>query len=197
MGGLAKAIIGAVATALLGYLTFSAVCKKTEDVPAVSTPSPAEPVKTTVPAAPAVPATAEAVTKCQGDIDALMAAKTIKFQSGSAYLAPESNAVIAELATSLKSCAGTQIEVQGHTDLIGNAGVNQNLSQARADTVMKSLIEKGVAATQLTAKGYGLTAPIENATTPEANAKNRRTVFKISTPAAAPTSAAPAPTEGQ
>ena len=61
----------------------------------------------------ATPAKAEARTSA-------MTGKTINFQSGSAYLAADSNAIIDELAKALAPCAGTKVEVQGHTDLTGN-----------------------------------------------------------------------------
>jgi OOP family OmpA-OmpF porin len=130
-------------------------------------------------AVPEAPASKAAVAECQGDINALMAGKTINFQSGSAYLAAGSEALLTELATALKPCAGTKVEVQGHTDLTGSASINQTISQARAEAVMKALTGKGVPADRLTAKGYGPSQPLENAMTVAANAKNRRTVFAV------------------
>lgn len=127
-----------------------------------------------------VPATAAAVANCQGDIDALMKGKTINFKSGSAYLASDSVAIVDELAKALAPCAGTNVEVQGHTDLTGNAESNQALSQERAERVKQALGEKGVPAERLTAKGFGSSQPVENAMTSAANAKNRRTVFVVS-----------------
>jgi OmpA-OmpF porin, OOP family len=136
-----------------------------------------------VAAAPAkieAPATKEAVAECQGDVNAITSAKTINFRSGSAYLAADGNAVIDEIAKVLTPCKGTAVEIQGHTDLIGNADTNTKLSQQRADVVMAELVKKGVPADRLKAKGYGSAQPIENAMNPAANAKNRRTVFSVS-----------------
>ncbi len=187
MGPGSKILLGAGAAALLGALTHSVTCgdsayasgtnrtadgASTEGASAVATPA-------------AVPATKEAVAECQTDINTLMTGKAVNFQSGSAYLAPESSKLLADVATALKPCTGTQIEVQGHTDLIGNADINQNLSQARAESVVKALVDQGVPAMQLTAKGYGLTQPLENARTSQANAKNRRTVFAVTAAGAA------------
>jgi OmpA-OmpF porin, OOP family len=152
------------------------------------------PTVATAPVAAAAPATQEAVAQCQGDINALMAGKTINFQSGSAYIAGDSDALLTEVAAALKPCAGTKVEVQGHTDLTGSASINQTISQARAEAVMKALTGKGVPADRLTAKGYGPSQPLENAMTPAANAKNRRTVFSV---AASVTDPATAPAGGQ
>ncbi len=126
------------------------------------------------------PATAQAVAECQGDIDTLMQGKTISFRSGSAYLAPSSHAIIDELGKALAPCTGTNVEIQGHTDLTGDPASNEALSQERADRVKNALIEDGIPAERLTAKGYGSSQPLENAMTGVANAKNRRTVFVVS-----------------
>lgn len=126
------------------------------------------------------PASAEAVASCQGNINELMSGKTINFKSGSAYMAAESTAIVAEIGAALKPCAGTSVEVQGHTDLTGGAEVNKTLSQSRADTVKAELVKLGVPEGRLSAKGYGSDQPLENARTSAANAKNRRTVFVVS-----------------
>ena len=125
-------------------------------------------------------ASAEDVAKCQGDIDTVVAGKNINFKSGSAYVPPASLPLIDELVAIVKPCSGINLEVQGHTDLIGNADGNARISQARADAVMKVMVEKGIDAALLSAKGYGASQPIENARTYAANAKNRRTVFIVS-----------------
>jgi OmpA-OmpF porin, OOP family len=183
-----KILLGALLTGLLAWLTYNATCRPSGDASAVAgnETTAAAPV-------PEAPASAEAIASCQGDINTLMTNKTINFQSGSAYLAADSTAVIEELAKALTPCAGTKVEIQGHTDLVGGADLNQTLSQSRAETVMKLLVEKGVPADRLAAKGYGASQPIENARNPAANAKNRRTVFAVSAANAAPA----ATTEGQ
>lgn len=135
------------------------------------------------PAKVEAPASKEAIAACQQDINQVMAGKTINFQSGSAYLA-ESNAVLDEVATALKPCAGMAVEVQGHTDLSGASVTNQTLSQDRAERVVAALVAKGVPTNRLTAKGYGSSQPLENARGDAANAKNRRTVFAIAATAA-------------
>jgi OmpA-OmpF porin, OOP family len=140
-------------------------------------------------AAPAkveTPATQEAVAACQQDINAVMAGKTINFQSGSAYLA-ENNNVLDEVASALKPCAGMTVEVQGHTDLSGAPETNQKLSEERAKRVVEALVAKGIPAERMAAKGYGSSQPLDKARTNVANAKNRRTVFALAATGAAPT----------
>jgi OmpA-OmpF porin, OOP family len=70
-------------------------------------------------------------------------------------------------------------EVAGHTDNRGVAGANQKLSQARAAAVMKYLTGKGIAATRLTAAGYGDTKPLVANDSPENLQRNRRIEFGV------------------
>ncbi len=69
---------------------------------------------------------------------------------------------------------GLKIEVQGHTDSVGTADYNQALSQRRAISVKQYLLEKGIAASRLSAGGYGLTQPIDSNATGDGRSRNRR-----------------------
>lgn len=190
MGKLTKILIGALISALLGWLNYSAVC--TSNGAAIPTSGAAagaagdapEQTAGTDAKENAPPASAEKARACQSELDALTKFKTIQFQSGSAYIAADSLSVITELAEKIKQCAGTQIEVQGHTDLTGSAAINQTISQARADSVVAELVKLNIPAAQLTAKGYGSTQPLVNARTSAANGQNRRTALVVTTKAA-------------
>jgi outer membrane protein OmpA-like peptidoglycan-associated protein len=74
------------------------------------------------------------------------------------------------------------VEVQGHTDSDGPDDYNVDLSQRRSEQVRKYLIDKGVAAERLVAKGYGESKPIDTNRTPAGRAKNRRVQFMILDP---------------
>lgn len=136
------------------------------------------------------PATPEAVANCQTSVDAATKGKTILFASGGAGIAPESLAEITTIANSVKDCAGTIMEVAGHTDLTGGDAANLALSKSRADSVVKSMVDLGVPAQRLVAKGYGETQPVVPGTSREANTKNRRTEFHLQPAGAAPDAAA-------
>ncbi len=69
------------------------------------------------------------------------------------------------------------IEVQGHTDNVGNASYNQKLSQQRADSVKAYLVKKGIAESRLVSKGYGMAQPLLPNTTEANRALNRRVQF--------------------
>jgi OOP family OmpA-OmpF porin len=130
------------------------------------------------------PASEEVVTECQGNIDGLLAGKTIEFRLGSAFIAGTSQGLLDEVAEALKPCAGTLVEIGGHTDASGSAEINTSLSQDRADRVRAALIERGVPEGQLAAKGYG-PSKLKNTANPRA-AENRRIEFGVTSSAAAP-----------
>ncbi|HMV43906.1 MAG TPA: OmpA family protein, partial [Leptospiraceae bacterium] len=73
----------------------------------------------------------------------------------------------------------TKLTLLGHTDLTGNSENNLILSQRRAESVKKYLIEKGVAQNKIFAKGLGSTKPLVNLSDEEASKKNRRIEFVL------------------
>jgi OmpA-OmpF porin, OOP family len=189
MNPIPKILLGGLATAVLawvlhGPMGFGARC--------ANGAAPAAEVAATLPAAPEVAATAEAVADCQTKVNAAIAGKTINFATGGAGIAADSQALIDTIAADLKDCGGTAVEVQGHTDASGGDAANQALSERRANAVSQALVAKGVPTARLSAKGYGETAPLDPANTPAAYAKNRRIEFKV-----AATGAAAAPAAGQ
>ncbi len=101
------------------------------------------------------------------------------FETGKATLQPEAYSVVDELVEYLKRKDDEKIEVGGHTDNVGKPDANMILSDNRANTVRAYLLMKGIAPERVTAKGYGMTAPIAENTTAEGRALNRRTEVKI------------------
>jgi aconitate hydratase len=103
-------------------------------------------------------------------------AVAVNFDTGSAVIKPAYFSKLNEFAEQLKK-DGTKGEVGGHTDNVGQAASNQALSQARADSVKKYLLSKGIAADALSANGYGDAKPVADNATAEGKAKNRRIEF--------------------
>jgi outer membrane protein OmpA-like peptidoglycan-associated protein/tetratricopeptide (TPR) repeat protein len=94
-------------------------------------------------------------------------------------LTPESQAVLDQLIQFLQENPTISIQIQGHTDNIGNDAANLKLSENRAKSVWSYLVEKGIDGEHLTYKGFGKSMPVETNDTEEGRARNRRTVFVI------------------
>ncbi len=103
----------------------------------------------------------------------------IFFDTGAARLRPESYAELGILYKLMVENPSLKIEITGHTDNVGSAGVNQRLSEERARAVVEFLIERGVDRERLSYRGYGFDKPIATNDTPEGRQMNRRTEFEI------------------
>ncbi|HKE94006.1 MAG TPA: OmpA family protein, partial [Povalibacter sp.] len=101
------------------------------------------------------------------------------FETNSANLMESSRPVLEAVAADLKAHPRLKVELEGHTDSVGAAAYNLNLSQRRADAVREFLIAQGVSPSQLTAMGYGETRPIATNDTPGGRAGNRRVVMSV------------------
>jgi OOP family OmpA-OmpF porin len=82
------------------------------------------------------------------------------------------------VANELKANANVNVDVIGHTDWISTNAYNMRLSQARAETVRRYLIEQGVAADRITVRWRGEEEPIADNNTDAGRALNRRAEIK-------------------
>ena len=98
----------------------------------------------------------------------------VLFDFNKSTLQPSSDAALQPAANMMAANKTLKLEVQGHTDNVGNDAYNQTLSEARAKAVVTWLTQHGVAADRLTAKGYGKTKPIADNGSDDGRAKNRR-----------------------
>jgi OOP family OmpA-OmpF porin len=73
----------------------------------------------------------------------------------------------------------TAVQVEGHTDNHGAADFNKKLSEQRAASVVRWLVQHGVDASRLSSQGYGFERPIDTNDTPEGRKNNRRVEFHI------------------
>lgn len=103
----------------------------------------------------------------------------IFYNTNSAELKPESKIIIESFAGYLKLNPAIKVEIQGHTDNVGNPKDNDALSNNRAFSVKALLEELGVNGKRITAKGFGQSKPIADNNTEDGRAKNRRTEFMI------------------
>jgi outer membrane protein OmpA-like peptidoglycan-associated protein len=104
----------------------------------------------------------------------------VQFASGSDNILPKSDQLVDEMAKALTEHPEIKrVEIQGHTDSTGDDFYNLKLGQARAESVKRALVKRGVAPARLSAKGYGEQSPIAPNDTPAGRAKNRRVEFVI------------------
>jgi len=75
--------------------------------------------------------------------------------------------------------SGVIMEIGGHTDNIGDEAYNETLSENRAKAVYKYLLEHQIDKKRLSYKGYGMSQPIDDNSTEEGRARNRRTEMKV------------------
>jgi len=98
----------------------------------------------------------------------------VNFETGKAELTQAARAILLTVAQSLVANADIRVEVGGHTDITGSRGLNMRLSQARAESVQSFLLQNGVSADRMTARGYGPDNPIDSNDTRAGRARNRR-----------------------
>ncbi|MCC5943930.1 MAG: OmpA family protein [Bernardetiaceae bacterium] len=108
-----------------------------------------------------------------------MTLRNIFFDTDKADLKEKSKVELDILANFLKDNPKIKVEVAGHTDNVGAAAYNQNLSERRAQSVVNYLVEKQIPETQLIAKGYGQSKPAVANDSDENRKKNRRIELKI------------------
>ena len=174
------AVIGAVAGALVGGLIGAAMAK--EEVPPPPEPEPAPmPEEVVEPEPEPVP---ETVVEPEPEpvpppVREKIILRGINFDFDKSAVKPEFEPILDEAARILEAHPDVSVVVEGHTCWIGTAKYNQGLSERRARSVQKYLVNQGVAATRMTAIGHGETQPIADNGTEEGRRVNRRVEFKI------------------
>ena len=99
----------------------------------------------------------------------------IYFDFSKATIRPESEPVLKEIADVMAKNPAWKLSVEGHTDNIGGAASNQELSTRRAAAVRQALVDRyHVASSRLTPAGFGASRPKETNDTLEGRARNRR-----------------------
>jgi outer membrane protein OmpA-like peptidoglycan-associated protein len=101
--------------------------------------------------------------------------REIRFATNSAQILPESGAVLAQIARLLREDPKLELVIEGHTDSVGGAEFNLDLSRRRAEAVKRWLADKeGISEVRLATVGFGLTRPVADNATDEGRAQNRR-----------------------
>lgn len=105
--------------------------------------------------------------------------RNVFFVQSKAELKPESFPELDRLVAILKENPTMEIELQGHTDKVGNANANLALSKERVDAVKAYLVSKGISGVRITGRGFGGSQPVAPSDTEANRQLNRRVEFKI------------------
>ncbi|MDX1571390.1 MAG: OmpA family protein, partial [Xanthomonadales bacterium] len=103
----------------------------------------------------------------------------VLFETAEADLRPESLANLERLVSFIQQYPERNVNIEGHTDSVGSAEFNLNLSQKRAEAVRDALIERGVEKSRLKAIGLGEEFPIADNQTEYGRGQNRRVEIVI------------------
>jgi outer membrane protein OmpA-like peptidoglycan-associated protein len=103
----------------------------------------------------------------------------VTFASASADINASFYSVLNAVVVVLKEYAKTTVDVIGHTDNVGSAKYNQQLSERRARSVAEYLAQQGILPDRLLLAGMGETQPIASNDTPEGRSRNRRVTIQI------------------
>jgi outer membrane protein OmpA-like peptidoglycan-associated protein len=100
--------------------------------------------------------------------------EAITFDTDSTYVRPSLQDDLSALSNNLLDYPDSTIDVIGHTDSVGDAAYNQNLSSRRANAVAQILRDNGVPSRRIRAFGRGETSPVASNNTASGRAANRR-----------------------
>lgn len=167
-------------TAIKAYMNRQRLASVPEYAQAAGAPSTLE-IRLWAPTQPMI-ANVRFAEGCRPPKDMLAEGKLVThgifFATGSDVVMPESAPVLRQIASYMESNAAVKLLIMGHTDNIGSAESNLDLSRRRAASVAKVLsTELKVPADRLATDGKGDTEPISNNDKPEGRAMNRRVEF--------------------
>jgi len=104
----------------------------------------------------------------------------VNFGFDSAEIDPSSHSLLDQVALTIKANPQLRrVRVEGHTDDRGSEAYNRQLSQDRAESVVRYLVQRGVSAQRLEAVGYGESRPLVPGTGEAVWSRNRRVEFTI------------------
>ncbi|MFC1586205.1 OmpA family protein [Fibrobacterota bacterium] len=165
--------------AAASFLFVFSCAKPKKAAPLAERPSAApEPVEA-VPSAD-VPATPEEVTRVQDLINKILGNKVF-FDFDKSEITDDGKQILSEVGDIMKtSDVGRKInvDINGHTDVIGTEEYNMALGERRAQAVMQYLESYGVEEGRITIKSFGEELPASEGSDPDSHAQNRRAEFR-------------------
>lgn len=126
--------------------------------------------------APKNTAQQEGISITQADRGVIIqSSDSILFDTGKAEIKSSAAPFLDQVATILTTKSSSSVLIEGHTDNVGSPKLNDALSELRALTVMKALVDRGVDKKRIKASGYGMNRPIADNGTEAGRQSNRRT----------------------
>lgn len=107
------------------------------------------------------------------------ALRGINFETAKAVIKGNSFQILNDIVLIMEQNPEYNLKINGHTDAVGTAEYNQDLSQRRAFAVVKYLTDKGIDPARLTAEGFGEAIPIGDNETADGRYLNRRVEFIV------------------
>ncbi len=104
----------------------------------------------------------------------------VLFKTASFELLPGARERLAKVSGIVLAYPSLHLQIEGHTDSVGGDEYNQNLSEKRAGAVRDYLVQQGITANSIEARGFGKTQPIASNDTPEGRQQNRRVELVLS-----------------
>jgi outer membrane protein OmpA-like peptidoglycan-associated protein len=144
--------------------------------PPAPAPAPAPPP----PPPPPPPAPAPAPPPPPPPPKAAPVFENVYFNENKTNIDPVAAKVLDQDAMILKDNPDIKVEIGGHTDTVGSEMAKQKISEKRAESVKKYLMDKfGISGNRMIVKGYGSQKPIADNKSKEGRAKNRRVEFRV------------------
>lgn len=109
----------------------------------------------------------------------VMRLNNLIFEVSKSRIDPESYSELDILVNLMRENPGMIIQLEGHTDYLGDGRANMKLSQQRVESVRDYLGTKGLTKTRIKTKAFGGTKPLSRDNTPEAHRLNRRVEVRI------------------
>lgn len=114
-----------------------------------------------------------------GDEIQLIMPGSITFATNEDRIESSFHDTLAHIANVLRQYDQTLIDIEGHTDNTGSLQYNQNLSERRAQSVARYLVDSGVSSTRISTKGFGPSMPVASNDNAHGRSLNRRVEIKI------------------
>ncbi len=122
----------------------------------------------------------ETIKRCQSELNAVVEAGSIGFETGSDAITQDSERTLSLLINAWRGCPDLRVEIAGHTDSVGDEQDNLELSRRRAQAVADYIVAKGgLPVSSIVVRGYGETRPLVPNDTSRNRARNRRIEFNV------------------